>query len=76
MYWLDNEERNNEKCKLRRWYHMFIELYTVHRSRVDPRSMVARGEVMFFSSQRENICPSNKEMNRAVTMLKLPNVCS
>jgi hypothetical protein len=26
--------------------------------------------------QRENIRPSKKEINKAVTMLKLPNVCS
>jgi hypothetical protein len=26
-------------------------------------------EVMFVTIQRENICPSKKEMNKAVTML-------
>jgi hypothetical protein len=38
--------------------------------------MVPRAEVMFVTIQRENIRPSKKEMNNAVTMLKLPDVCS
>jgi hypothetical protein len=33
-------------------------------------------EVMFVIIQRENICPSKKEMNKAGTMLKQPDVCS
>jgi hypothetical protein len=32
--------------------------------------------VTFVTIQRENIRPSNKEMNKAVTMLKQPHVCS
>jgi hypothetical protein len=32
-------------------------------------------EVMFATIQRENIRPSKKEMNKAVTMLKMPDVC-
>jgi hypothetical protein len=35
---------------------------------------VSREEVMFVTIQRENIRPSKKEMNKAVTMLKLPDV--
>jgi hypothetical protein len=39
-----------------------------------------RAEVMFVTIQRENIRPSKKEMNKAVTMLiikiKLPDICS
>jgi hypothetical protein len=31
---------------------------------------------MFVTIQRENIHPSKKEMNKAVTMIKLPDVCS
>jgi hypothetical protein len=31
---------------------------------------------MFVTIQRENISPSKKEMNNAVTMLKLPDVYS
>jgi hypothetical protein len=31
---------------------------------------------MFVTIQRENIRTSKKELNKAVTMLKLPNVCS
>jgi hypothetical protein len=31
---------------------------------------------MFVTNQRENIHASKKEMNKAVTVLKLPNVCS
>jgi hypothetical protein len=31
---------------------------------------------MFVTIQRENIRPSKKEMNKAVTVLKLPDVCS
>jgi hypothetical protein len=41
---------------------------------------VPRAEVMLVTIQRENIRPSKKEMNKAVTMLvikiKLPDVCS
>jgi hypothetical protein len=37
---------------------------------------VPRAEVMFVTIQRENIRPSNKEINKAVRMLKLPDVCS
>jgi hypothetical protein len=37
---------------------------------------VPRAEVMFVTIQRENIRPSKKEMNKAVTILKLPEVCS
>jgi hypothetical protein len=35
-----------------------------------------RAEVMFFTIQRENIRPSKNKMNKALTMLKLPDVCS
>jgi hypothetical protein len=31
---------------------------------------------MFVTIQRESIRPSKKERNKAVTMLKLPDVCS
>jgi hypothetical protein len=31
---------------------------------------------MLVTIQRENIRPSKKEMNKAVIMLKLPDVCS
>jgi hypothetical protein len=31
---------------------------------------------IYVTIQRENIHPSKKEMNKAVTMLKLPDVCS
>jgi hypothetical protein len=37
---------------------------------------VPQAEVMFITIQRENIRPSKKEMNKAVTMLKLSDVCS
>jgi hypothetical protein len=37
---------------------------------------VPRAEVVFVTIQRENIHPSKKEMNKADTMLKLPDVCS
>jgi hypothetical protein len=37
---------------------------------------VLRAEVMFVTIQRENIRPREKEMNKAVTMLKLLDVCS
>jgi hypothetical protein len=37
---------------------------------------VQRAEVMFVTIQRENIRPSKKEMNRAFTMIKLPDVSS
>jgi hypothetical protein len=33
-------------------------------------------EVMFVTIQNENIRPSKMEMNKAVTMLKLHDVCS
>jgi hypothetical protein len=31
---------------------------------------------MFVTSQRENIRPSKKEINKALTMLIMPDVCS
>jgi hypothetical protein len=37
---------------------------------------VSRSELMFVTIQRENIRPSKKEINKTVTMLKLPDVCS
>jgi hypothetical protein len=55
---------------------------TVHRSRVDPRKerescgSARFRERMFVTIQCENIRPSKKEMNKAVTMLKLPDVFS
>jgi hypothetical protein len=42
--------------------------------RWSPQGMLA--EVMFVTIQRENIRPSKKETNKAVTMLNLPDVCS
>jgi hypothetical protein len=32
-------------------------------------------EIMFVTIQRENIRPSRKEISKAVTILKLPDVC-
>jgi hypothetical protein len=37
---------------------------------------VPLADVIFVTIQRENIRPSKKEMEKAVTMLKLPDVCS
>jgi hypothetical protein len=37
---------------------------------------VPRAEVMFVTIQCENVRPSNQEMKKAVTVLKLPDVCS
>jgi hypothetical protein len=37
---------------------------------------VPQAEVMFVTIQRENIRPSKKEVNTAVTIFKLPDVCS
>jgi hypothetical protein len=36
----------------------------------------SEAEVMFVTIQHENIRPSKMEMNKAVTMLKLHDVCS
>jgi hypothetical protein len=44
--------------------------------RVFRQCKVSGVEVMFVTIQRENIRPSNKEINKAVTILKLPDVCS
>jgi hypothetical protein len=44
--------------------------------RVLRQCKLPRAEVMFVIVQRENIRPSKKEINKAVTMLKLPDVCS
>jgi hypothetical protein len=44
--------------------------------RVFRQCKVPRAEVMFVTLERENIRPSKKEMNKAVAMLKLPDVCS
>jgi len=40
------------------------------------RNVVTLAEVMFVTIQRENIRPSKKETNKAVTMLNLSDVCS
>jgi hypothetical protein len=37
---------------------------------------VPQAEVMFVTIKRENILPSKKDMSKAVTMLKQPDVCS
>jgi hypothetical protein len=44
--------------------------------RVLRQCKVPQAKVMFFTIQRENIRPSNKEVNKAVIMLKLPDVYS
>jgi hypothetical protein len=44
--------------------------------RVLRQCTVPRAEVMFVTIQRKNIRPSNKEINKAVTVLKLPDVNS
>jgi hypothetical protein len=46
------------------------------RMRVLRQRTVPRTAVMFVTIQRENIRPSKIKMNKAVTMLKLPDVCS
>jgi hypothetical protein len=40
------------------------------------QSTVPRAEVTFVTIQRENIRPSEKEMNKAVTMIKLSDQLS
>jgi hypothetical protein len=40
--------------------------------RVLLKCKVPRAEVMFVTIQRENIRPLKKEMNKVVTVLKLP----
>jgi hypothetical protein len=37
---------------------------------------VSRENVKFVTTQRENIRPSKNKMNKAVKMLKLPDVCN
>jgi hypothetical protein len=44
--------------------------------RVLRQCTVPPAEVMLHIIQRENIGSSKKEMNKAVTILKLPDVCS
>jgi hypothetical protein len=58
-----------------------LHTLTVHRSRVDPpppgrQGKVPRADVVLVTIQRENIRPSKKEVNKSVTMLKLPDVFS
>jgi hypothetical protein len=43
--------------------------------RVLRQCTVPQAEETFVTIQRENIRPSKKEINKAVTMLKLPDVC-
>jgi hypothetical protein len=53
-----------------------ITRLSLQRMRVLRQCMVLRAEVMFVTIQHENICASKKEMNKAVTVLKLPDVRS
>jgi hypothetical protein len=57
-------------------YCQQITSWSPQEMRVLRQCTVSRAEVMFVTIQRENIRPSNKEMNKAVTMLKLPDVYS
>jgi hypothetical protein len=50
--------------------------YSPQGMRVLRQCKVPRVEVMFVDIQRENIRPSNKEMNKAVTKSKQPDVCN
>jgi hypothetical protein len=67
------------------YYAVDCSLCIVHRSRVDRskeckswrQCMVSRAGLVFLTTQRENIHPAKKEMNKTVTMQsKLPDVCS
>jgi hypothetical protein len=52
------------------------ELIPASKMRVLPRECkVPQAEVMFITIERENIRPSKKEMKKAVTICKLPDVC-
>jgi hypothetical protein len=58
------------------YYGPHITSWSPQGMRVLWQCKVARAEVMFVIIQRENIRSSKKEMNKAVIMLKLPDVCS
>jgi hypothetical protein len=57
------------------WYGTQITSWSLQGMRVLRQCKVPLAE-MFVTIQCENIRPSKKEMDIAVTMLKLPNVCS
>jgi hypothetical protein len=54
-----------------RRYSTQITSWSPQGMRVLRQCTVQRAEVMFVTIQRENIRPSKKEVNKAVTMLKL-----
>jgi hypothetical protein len=56
-------------------YSPQITSWSLQRMRVLRQCTVPRA-VMFVTTQRENIHPSKKEMNKLFTMLKLSDVCS
>jgi hypothetical protein len=57
-------------------YSPQITIWYPQGMRVLRQSKFPRAEVMFVTIRRENIRPSKKEMNKAVTKSKLPDVCS
>jgi hypothetical protein len=57
-------------------YSPQITSWSPQGMRVLLQCKVPRAEVMFVTIQRENIRPSKKEINKYVTVLKLPDVCS
>jgi hypothetical protein len=61
---------------LRPRYRPQITSWSQQRMRVLWQCTVPRAQVMFVTVQRGNIRPSKREMNKAVTVLKLSDVCS
>jgi hypothetical protein len=53
-----------------------ITSWSLQGMRVLRQCTVPQAQVMFITNQLEHIRPSMKEMNKAATMLKLPDVCS
>jgi hypothetical protein len=73
-----NSENNLSQCHFahHKSYRPQIRSWSPQGMGVLRQCKVQRAEVIFVTTQRENMRLSKKEMNKAVTMLKLPDVCS
>jgi hypothetical protein len=73
---LGNECYATQNTTSKYTYSPQITSWSPQWMRVLRQCKVTRAEVMFVTIHRENIRPSKKEINKAVTMFKLSDVCS
>jgi hypothetical protein len=83
VIWTPNTKFNEISAVVSKTVYRRMDRYCPQITSLSPQGMrvfrqytVPRAEVMFVTIQRENIRPSKKEMNKAVTMVKLSDVCS